>query len=278
MSGAVRATECVYRRPAAASPFRQGLRESAAWPAAAGWESPPIVDLGAACVESLPDELMVAPERKVLIVDDCKLNRENLATVFTDHGGAAPAVAWDLPSLFAALTATRASLILLNINTRDSAMLLQAIFEINPGHKVIVMGMAEDDDEGIVACAEAGVAGYHLRNESLEDLLALMGRVADGESLCSPRVSAILLRRLSTLAAQREPTTKELVLTAREVQILRMLEMGLSNREIADRLCIAIHTVKNHVHSVLRKLGVSNRTEAAARFRTVRFTEVESED
>uniref|UniRef100_UPI0037C92ECD response regulator transcription factor n=1 Tax=Mycolicibacterium phlei TaxID=1771 RepID=UPI0037C92ECD len=55
-----------------------------------------------------------------------------------------------------------------------------------------------------------------------------------------------------------------LVLTARETQILRMVEMGLSNREIAERLCIAVHTVKNHMHSLLTKLGVSSRGEAAA--------------
>ncbi|MGE2832745.1 LuxR C-terminal-related transcriptional regulator [Mycobacterium sp. SMC-4] len=224
------------------------------------------------------DDLSVAVavgETKVVIVDDCKLTRDNLVAAFTERGSLKTSVAWDLPSLFNTLAAPD-SLVLLNINTRDSAMLLQAVFEIDARHKVIVMGIAEDEDEVIVACAEAGVAGYHLRNESLDDLLELIGRVAAGESLCSPRISAILLRRLSMLAAQREPSGKELVLTAREVQILRMLELGLSNREIAARLCIAIHTVKNHVHSVLTKLGVSNRAEAAARFRTVRFTEIDS--
>ena len=83
----------------------------------------------------------------------------------------------------------------------------------------------------------------------------------------------MLLRRLSTLAARRQPVAKELVLTAREAQILRLLEMGLSNRNIADHLGIAIHTVKNHVHSVLTKLGVSTRAEAAALARTIRYTE-----
>ena len=83
----------------------------------------------------------------------------------------------------------------------------------------------------------------------------------------------MLLRRLSALAERRQPAAKELVLTPREAQILRMLEMGLSNRNIADHLGIAIHTVKNHVHSLLTKLGVSSRVEAAALARTVRYTE-----
>ena len=157
---------------------------------------------------------------------------------------------------------------MLNMATRDSEMLLRAAREISPNVRVIVVGLSEDDESEIVACAEAGVAGYHLRTESLDDLLVLIRRVAAGESLCTPRVSAILLRRLSALASQRQPAARELVLTAREAQILRMLEMGLSNRDIAARLCIAVHTVKNHVHSVLTKLGVNSRAEAAAFSRT----------
>ncbi|WNG88453.1 response regulator transcription factor [Mycobacterium sp. ITM-2016-00317] len=207
----------------------------------------------------------------VLIIDDCTLNRENLAAVFGRNGAGTVGVAWDLPSLFTALSSAPGGLVLLNINTRDSVVLLHAVFEMNPHTRVIALGMAEDDDDGIIACAEAGVAGYHLRTESLDDLLTVMTRVARGEMLCSPKVSAVLLRRLSSLASAREPAAKELVLTAREVEILRLLEMGMSNRDIADRLCIAVHTVKNHVHSVLTKLGVTNRAEAAARFRTVRF-------
>ncbi len=113
------------------------------------------------------------------------------------------------------------------------------------------------------------MAGYHLRTESLDDLIDLIRKVAAGESLCSPRVSAILLRRLSALASQRPPASKELVLTAREIQILRMLELGLANRQIAEELCIAIHTVKNHVHSLLTKLGVSTRAQAAVVARTL---------
>jgi DNA-binding NarL/FixJ family response regulator len=208
---------------------------------------------------------------KLLIVDDCKLFRESLMMVFAEKGCVKTSVAWDLPTLFTALTENALDVVLINLDTRDSGMLLQVIFEISPNMKVIVLGVSEDDEAGIVACAEAGVAGYHLRTEALDELLALIRRVADGESWCSARVSAILLRRLSSLAQERTPAVKEVVLTAREAQILRMLEMGLSNRDIAAESCIALHTVKNHVHSLLTKLGVGTRTEAAARFRSARF-------
>jgi DNA-binding NarL/FixJ family response regulator len=205
------------------------------------------------------------PDVRYLIVDDCKLSRENLATIFGAHERA---VAWDLPSLCNALEIAP-QIVLLNMGTRDNRTLLRVVRQTCPDAKVIVVGLSEDDESEIVACAEAGVAGYHLRAESLDDLLTLVSKVANGESICSPRVSAILLRRLSALAAQRRPEVKELVLTAREIQILRMLESGLSNQEIADHLYIAVHTVKNHVHSILSKLGVSTRAEAAAYSRSV---------
>jgi len=210
-------------------------------------------------------------DERILIIDDCTLYRENLATIIALNGMTVPSEAWDLPSLVTALRGAEPSVVLLNIETRGSALLLQASMDISPSARVIVLGASEDNESEIVACAEAGVAGYHMRTDSLEDLFVLIRRVAAGETACSPRVSAILLRRLSALASQRQPAAKELALTTREIQILRMLELGRSNQDIATQLSIAVHTVKNHVHSLLTKLGVSTRAEAAALSRTIRL-------
>ncbi|WP_369803606.1 LuxR C-terminal-related transcriptional regulator [Mycobacterium sp. NAZ190054] len=211
---------------------------------------------------------------RVLIVDDCTLYRECLVGVLTgQRDDVATSVAWDLTSLMAEIEAMRPGVILLNMATHDSSVLLRQVLRHNPDARVVVIGVSEDDESAIVECAEAGAVGYHLRNESLEDLLVLIRKVAAGESSCSPRVSGILLRRLSALAAQRQPAAKEVVLTAREIEILRMLEAGMANREIAERLCIAVHTVKNHVHSVLTKLGVSSREQAASLARNMLATE-----
>ncbi|MGE2714619.1 LuxR C-terminal-related transcriptional regulator [Mycolicibacterium litorale] len=205
---------------------------------------------------------------RVIIVDDCVLYREYLAAVIAGNGAIVPSVAWNLSSLTAAIEEAVPCVVLLNMATRGNATLLRQALNLNPHVRVIALGLSEEDEQAIVACAEAGVAGYHMRTESLEDLLALIGRVVAGESTCSPKVSAILLRRLSALASQERTDAKSLDLTAREAQILRMLELGQSNREIAAELCIAIHTVKNHVHSLLNKLGVSTRAQAAALSRT----------
>ncbi|MUL48987.1 response regulator transcription factor [Mycobacterium sp. CBMA293] len=224
------------------------------------------------------DQRCARPGLNLLIVDDCTLYRDYLIAAFAVDEAPPSRVAWDLESLLTELTENRPNVVLINLDARDSVMLLRATFEVCPNSKVIVLGMTEDDEAGIVACAEAGVAGYHLRTDSLDDLLDLIGRVSKGETSCSPRVSAILMRRLSRLAAQRQSESKELALTVREAQILQMLEMGLSNRDIANQLCIAVHTVKNHVHNLLAKLGVSTRAEAAARFRTVVLTAADQED
>ena len=241
---------------------------------------------GARTSFSCQDDLRVVPDdgvgllrdTRILVVDDSTLYRNYLAAALAAHGAVAPGVAWDGPSLLASFDTTMPRVILLNMATRDSATLLKQALALGPHTRVVVIGIAEDDESAIVACAEAGVAGYHSRSESLDELLELIHKVAVGETLCSPKVSAILLRRLSTLAAQRELAPTELVLTRREIEILRMLEAGRTNREIAEQLCIAVHTVKSHVHNLLAKLGVSTRAQAAALSRTMRYTADPQED
>jgi DNA-binding NarL/FixJ family response regulator len=209
----------------------------------------------------------------VLIVDDNTLYRQNLAAALAASLDSAPHVAWDTVSLLSCLEQCPPDVVLLSMATTDAAALLQSVSRSRPEAKVIAVGVWEGDEQTIIACAEAGVTGYHLRDESFDDLVSLMKKIAAGESMCSPKVAAVLLRRLSSLAAERKPDTGDLVLTAREVQILRMLELGLSNREIADRLCIALHTVKNHVHSILGKLGVRTRGQAVALSRSINVSE-----
>jgi DNA-binding NarL/FixJ family response regulator len=207
----------------------------------------------------------------ILIVDDCTLNRENLAAVLELIGVRAPATAWDLPSLVEATGRVAPTIVLFNTAIRGSHLLLEAAKDMRRQMQVIALDASEDDEFDIVACVDAEVAGYHMRTDSLDDLLALMAEVVGGEPVRSPRVSAMLLRRISTLAPRKQHAVRELALTTREIQVLRMLELGLPNQDIATQLSISVHTVKNHVHNVLTKLGVSTRVEAAAISRTVRM-------
>lgn len=242
-------------------------------PGTATW-SPPDVTNGSGVTPRGTSARDPLRDANILIVDDCTLHRENLIAIFALNSIAVPRAAWGLPSFVTALHKTEPSVVLLNMAARDSMLLLRAAAELRPNVPVIVLGASEDDEPQIVACAEVGVAGYHMRKDSFEDLLTLMRAVADGETLWSPAVSAILCRRLSALAAPPDPAAKELALTTREAQILKMLELGRSNQDIAKHLSIAVHTVKNHVHNLLSKLGVSTRAEAAALSRTFRSHQV----
>lgn len=203
------------------------------------------------------------PDVRFLLVDDCTLYRDNLASVLLARGVSRLAVARNLATLRSAVSEAAPEMVVLNMGSRESLALLDFLRREYPEARVIVMGISEDDELQVIACAEAGVAGYHMRTESLDDLLTLIRSVAAGGAVCSPEISAILLRRLSDLAARRHDPA-EWLLTAREAEILHLLESGLSNRDIATELCIAVHTVKNHVHSLLNKLGVRTRAQAAA--------------
>ncbi|AFM19329.1 response regulator containing a CheY-like receiver domain and an HTH DNA-binding domain [Mycolicibacterium chubuense NBB4] len=206
----------------------------------------------------------------ILIVDDCTLHRESLATVLSLRGIATVRVASDLPTLVAALEGSEPRVILLNMDSRGVQRFLRAMSSLSTRAGVIVIAASLEDESAIIACAEAGVAAYHMRTDSFSHLIALIERVAAGEVSCPAAVSAILLRHLSSLASRRDSGGRDLVLTTRETQILQMLELGRSNQDIAAHLSIAVHTVKNHVHNLLTKLGVSTRAEAAALSHAVR--------
>jgi DNA-binding NarL/FixJ family response regulator len=202
---------------------------------------------------------------KVLVVDDSAVYREGLAAILAAQWGAsAVRTAADLASMSTAIDREVPNVILLNLSSVDSHALLLAARQASPASHVVVIGVREHDEDEIVACADLGVAGYHLRSEPLEKLIKLIVAVDAGEAMCSPRVTAIIMARLCSLAANQAPTARVLGLTPREVQILWLVDLGLSNKEIADRLCIEVHTVKNHVHNMLAKCGVRRRADAAA--------------
>jgi two-component system nitrate/nitrite response regulator NarL len=122
-----------------------------------------------------------------------------------------------------------------------------------------------DDDSSVIACVQAGVCAFVARDETLEDLVTAAGAVLRGEVACSPRIVAALLRRVAVTPGTQASAAP---LTSRERQIVALIDEGLSNKEIAARLCIELSTVKNHVHNSLEKLGARGRSEAAARLRT----------
>jgi two-component system, NarL family, nitrate/nitrite response regulator NarL len=128
--------------------------------------------------------------------------------------------------------------------------------------RLVVFGLSGDEE--VLACAQHDVAGYLDRSAGIDELVEAIGIVNRGEPVCPPSVTSVLIRQVGTSpAVERAPRR----LTPRELEIIALLDEGLSNKEIAARLQIEVATVKNHVHNVLDKLDVRRRSQAARRCR-----------
>ena len=112
---------------------------------------------------------------------------------------------------------------------------------------------AVDSDDALLAYVEAGIVGFVPREGSVADLMAAVEGALSGEARLSPRLTGTLMRRLAELGSVRVPETTSSALTRREREILRLIDEGLSNKQIAARLTIELATVKNHVHHILEK-------------------------
>lgn len=203
----------------------------------------------------------------VLIVADIRLYREGLAQVVERQAQFRLAgTAADADSALATMRAHAPDVVLVDMAMADGPALVRAIHELGPEIKVVALSVAETEGD-VCACAEAGVAGYVLRQASLPDFVAALESATRGEAFFSPRMAASLLRRVATLAATQPEGLARIHLTPREREITQLLDEGLANKDISRRLGIELATVKNHVHNILEKLHVHRRGEAAARVR-----------
>jgi two-component system, NarL family, nitrate/nitrite response regulator NarL len=155
-----------------------------------------------------------------------------------------------------------ADVVLVDVSRRGGLEALQRIASAAPEIRLLAVAVP-DREPDVLACIEAGAAGYVLRDASLEELADAARRAVRDEPLASPHVIATLMRRVAALSAHgRTGGLREL--TSRELEVVQLIEKGLSNKEIATQLSIAVTTVKNHVHSILEKLGVQRRGEVAS--------------
>lgn len=153
---------------------------------------------------------------------------------------------------------------LIDMRMPESLDLARALVEREPSVKLVGLGLAETE-HNVLAYAEAGFAGYVQRETPLEELVHVLQGIARGEVRYSRSITTTLLRRLAGGAGSLGAGTVQL--TPRETEIVRLIDEGRSNREIARCLAIELATVKNHVHNLLEKLQVHRRGEAAARLR-----------
>ena len=139
---------------------------------------------------------------------------------------------------------------------------LEAINEItaeNPDARILVLTSFAEDDK-VFPAIKAGALGYLLKDSSPQELLQAIREVSRGESSLHPTIARKLIQELSQ-PSDLPPAQEQL--TAREVEVLRLVAKGLANQEIGDRLVISERTVRNHVSNILGKLHLANRTQAA---------------
>lgn len=202
---------------------------------------------------------------KLVIVSEIRFLREALGEILGRDGATSVVgLCADLPGAIAVSQSVRPDFVLLDAAFPNGIAAVARIRHVMPPVRVVALAVTETE-ETVIAWAEAGVAGYVPNTAALSDLMALLMGIRDGEQTCSARVAGGLLRRIGSVAAAIAPQPPSPLppLTAREKQILDLLEFGCANKEIARKLDISLATAKSHVHNLLAKLKIQRRGQAA---------------
>lgn len=156
----------------------------------------------------------------------------------------------------------RPELVLMDVRMpeMDGLAATRAIKEVRPETAVIIVTMHESADY-LYEALKAGAAGYVLKDARREDVVSAIRTVQRGETILNPELASQLLRRMA--GEVKKPAQSQANLTPREVEVVRLLAQGKTNREIAEDLVVSLSTVKAHVEHIIAKLNVSDRTQAA---------------
>jgi two-component system, NarL family, nitrate/nitrite response regulator NarL len=199
---------------------------------------------------------------RVVVVTGARLVREGLSRILGSEPGIAFVEPASMLQASVTITASRPHIVVADSAIVRGTDLVARAGEV--GATVVAFGVAEEDEEEVLACAEAGVVGIVERDATVEDLVETLKTAVTGNARCSPRITALVIRRVAKLASLRPIEGRSANLTPREWEIAAFIDRGLSNKEIASQLGIETATVKNHVHSLLEKLQVRRRGEVSA--------------
>jgi two-component system NarL family response regulator len=131
-----------------------------------------------------------------------------------------------------------------------------------PGVRILMLTESEDEDD-LYGAVRAGATGYLLKEVAIDEIADAIRAVAGGQALVSPMMTTKLLSEFNALSRRVEEEHDGRRLTPRELEVLRLIARGMSNKDIAAELVIAENTVRNHVRNILEKLEVRSRVEAA---------------
>jgi DNA-binding NarL/FixJ family response regulator len=210
---------------------------------------------------------------RVLIVDDHPLTRGALSALLEQHDFSVVGEAGNGEEAIDKARALLPDLVLLDLSMPGLSGLdaLPRLRAAAPASEVVVL-TASGTEENLLGAIRGGAAGYLLKSEPPERIVAFLHGVVRGEAALSGTVARRLLEQLRTGGRSRSgvPDAIAKVLSAREVEVLLLLDEHLGTEDIAKRLYISEHTVRSHVKSLLRKLGASSRRQALEALATAR--------
>ena len=219
-------------------------------------------------VAAVPATVPPPPPISLVLIDDNRLLREGLATmIHTQPGFKVLAASADVEEALQKVREFKPEIVLLDfgLEDHDSLSLTATVHGEVPMARVIVMGLLPLEED-VANYVRAGASGFIMKDASFEEFFATIRAVAGGAEILPPALTNSLFSQIvsNVSRASKAQVLDSVRLTNRERQVIALLGEGLSNKEIATRLHIAVHTVKSHVHNVLDKLALHSRLEVVA--------------
>jgi DNA-binding NarL/FixJ family response regulator len=202
---------------------------------------------------------------RVLIADDQRLIREGISSLLDIQPGiSVVGIACDGREAVAEATRLTPDVVLMDVRMPelDGVAAAAEVLRAVPGCRILML-TTFDDEEYVVEALRAGASGYLLKDLPASDLAQAVRMAHAGVHQFDPSATGRLVSALGRRPAAPPKSTVDITLTAREVEVLRLIAAGATNREIARRLVVSEGTVKNHVSSILNRLGLRDRTQAA---------------
>ncbi|HXT18773.1 MAG TPA: response regulator transcription factor [Gemmatimonadaceae bacterium] len=206
-----------------------------------------------------------APTIRIAIVDDNRLVRDALAALLERVSDFRPVATSTADAAFVERVKPDVLLLDVGLGDDDSLNIATALTAQYPATKIIVMDLVPVNED-IAQFVQAGVSGFMMKDATFDEFVATIRTVAAGDKVLPPRMTESLFSQIVKLAAIAEPARvlDDVRMTPRERQVIELIGEGLSNKEIAQRLNIASHTVKSHVRNVMEKLALHTRLQIAA--------------